>query len=356
MILRKVFFIIILLFLFISSFVFYSNKAFLYSGIPTHYNLTQEMINFYNFYYDPDITLKQAELILKGSIDEDTLPRPAFHLYDPIYNRAPFGVYTAKKWAMSSNAQTPFYLRIAGLKKFFTGTFLYHGDYSWPASVNYFVRDDLDEACYGLGHILHLIEDMDVPAHSRNDHHLMGDPFEQWARDSIIPDDYKWAEELYNQRYRPADLYSIGQAFDELAKYSNKYFFSKDSVPGTALSKDYINPKIIREKSEDYGYVSQRTYAWGEDENGKLFRLAIIDISASNWRKISPGGEKIENVYIIDKGDQNLNHGYWSRLAPKAIIYGAGVIRLFVKEAEWEKQKLAQKQPEPSFFQKAQTF
>jgi len=156
MIIRRVFFVIIFLFLFVGSFVFYTNKAFLYSPTPTHYNLTQEMIKLYNLTHNPDITIHQAELILKGSVDEDTLPRPAFHLYDPVYNRAPFGVYIAKKWAMSSNAQTPFYLKIAALKKIFTGTFLYHGDYSWPASVKYFIEDDLNEAYYGLGHILHL--------------------------------------------------------------------------------------------------------------------------------------------------------------------------------------------------------
>ena len=352
MIIRRVLFVIIFLFLFVGSFVFYTNKAFLYSGIPTHYNLTQEIIELYNLTYDPDITLRQAELIIKGSVDEDTLPRPAFHFYDPIYNRAPLGVYTAKKWALDSNAQTPFYLRIAALKKLFTGIFLYHGDYSWPASINSFVKNDLDEAYYGLGHILHLIEDMDVPAHTRNDHHILGDPLEQWARDSTIPKDYDWAGKLYNQGYYPKYLYSLEQAFDELAQYSNKYFFSSDSI----LSSDYSWPKIVKEKSEDYGPYIQRTYAWGEDENGRLFRLAFVDHYKTNWDRAFRGLGEQKYVFSLDRDDYNLNHGYWERLAPKAIIYGAGVIRLFMKDIEWEKERLAQKGPEPSFFQKAQTF
>jgi len=351
--LRRVFFIIILLFLFLGSFVFCTNKAFLYSPYPTHYNLTQEMVKLYNLTYDPDITIHQAELILKGSIDEDTLPRPAFHLYDPIYNRAPFGVYTAKQWALDSSIQKSAIQKFASiLFSIFRGEFRYHGDYSWPASVKYFIEDDLDKAYYGLGHILHLIEDMDMPAHTRNDHHVLGDPYEQWAGNSTTPNDYDWAEKLYNQGYYPKYLYSLGQAFDELAKYSNKYFFSKDTI----LHPDYEWPKVVKTRKEDLGHFMQRDYLIGKDENENDIRLAYKDYYRSNWREISPSKKKIEDVYFINRDDQKLNHGYWERLAPKAIIYGAGVIRLFMKDIEWEKEKLAHKRPEPSFFQKAQTF
>lgn len=351
MILKRVLFIIIFLFLFILSFVLYTNKAFLYSPYPTHYNLTQQMINLYNLAYDPDLTSKQIELVLKGSMDEDTLPRPAFHLYDPVYNRAPYGVYTAKKWALNSDVQTPFYLRLAVVKKIFTGTFLYHGDYSWQANVNSYIKNDLDKAYYGLGHILHLIEDMTVPAHSRNDHHIMGDPYEQWAKESLKSEDYNWAEKLYNQGYYPKYLYIIGEAFDELARYGNKYFFSKDTI----LSKDYTNPKIVQEKSEDYGYISQRTYAWGEDENGRLFRLART-VVLDPWEVVLFNREKSRDDYFIKNDDHKLNTDYWQHLAPKAVIYGAGAIRLFIKDAEYQKKLAQQKQQELSLFQKAQIF
>ena len=115
MISKRVIFILIVLFLFIVSFVFYLNKAFSYSPIPTHYNLTEQMIKLYNLTYDPDITPHQAELIKKGSVDEDTLPRQTFHLYDPVYNRAPFGVYTAKQWALSSSIQKSALIKFATL-------------------------------------------------------------------------------------------------------------------------------------------------------------------------------------------------------------------------------------------------
>jgi len=217
---KKLIFIIIFLFLSIGSFVFYANKAFLYSSI-THRGLTQEMIDLYNLEYDRDLTPKQAELILKGSIDEDILPRPAFHLYDPIYNRAPFGVYTAKTWVLGPGIQTPGILKLAAIEQIFKGTFLHHGDYSWSASVKYYTKNDINEA-----------------------------------------------------------------------EYSNKYFFSKDTI----LKIDYIEPKIIEERQEDYGFFMQRKYAWGADENGRMFRVARV-LVLDSW-EISLLNKDEDNYFI----------------------------------------------------------
>jgi hypothetical protein len=239
---KKLFFVVVFLIIFTGGFVLYAHKAFLYSGTPTHYGLSQEMIKLYNLTYDPDLTPRQTELILKGTLDEDILPRPVFHLYDPVYNRSPAKflgidfVYTAKQWALTSESQESILVKFGFIlfNVFKTG-FKYHGDYSWPASVNYFANNDIDKAYYGLGHILHLIEDMTVPAHSRNDPHAGGDPYEIWGENSTKPENYNWAENLYQRGKKPALVYAVGQAFDELAGYSNKYFFSQDSI----LNKDY---------------------------------------------------------------------------------------------------------------------
>lgn len=335
------------------SFVFNLNKAFSYSGDPTHYNLTYEIIKFYNLFYDPDIKQSQLEQILKGSLDEDILPRPAFHLYDPIYNRVPFGVYTAKEWALDINSQN-LEKFLGTLEKIFgKNNYSVHGDFSWFASVDYFMANNQEKAWYGLGHILHLIEDMTVPAHSRNDHHILGEPYEEWTSGNLRPEDYNLAEKLKTNGYSPMYLFSIGQVFDELAKYSNKYFFSKDTI----LSKDYLNPKIVKEQEEDYGKYLQRNYAIGKDENGNFIRLAYKNISKTSWQKISPGGEKENDVYIIDEMDPKIHTDYWSHLAPKAVAYGAGVIKLFVDELKW-REELAKydTKKELSFLQRGQVF
>ena len=331
----RVIFLIILLLIIILSFVVFNSKVFSYSGQPTHWNLTKEIIRLYNLAYDPDITDEKVKWILQGSLDEDVLPRPAFHLYDPIYNRAPFGAYTARQWAINSDIQGSTLRKFANLflNLFGTSEFKQHGDYSWAANVNRFAKNQDQYAWYGLGHILHLIEDMTVPAHSRNDHHVFGDPYESWAQANTKDEDYIYAEKLYRDGYWPVDLDNLSQAMDNLARYSNKYFFSKDTI----LDKDYNYPKIIREQPEDYGFVSQRWYAWGEDENWKLYRLTEFTKDLLYNKKI----------YKIEDEDDKLNSDYFSRLAPRAIQYGAGVIKLFLDEGNWEKERLAQ-QKNPS--------
>ena len=65
---------------------------------------------------------------------------------------------------------------------------------------------------------MHLIEDMAVPAHTRNDSHLRGDFYEQWVADN------EKSDMVLNGYSR--NLVGIDQAFDELAGYSNKYFLT----------------------------------------------------------------------------------------------------------------------------------
>jgi len=326
--LKKLIYIFVFLIVFAGGLVFNLNKTFSYTANPTHYNLAKEMIELYNLTYDPDINPRQTEMILKGSIDEDTAPRYVFHLYDPIYNRAPFGVVTAKIWAIDPDFQGDAIHTFANLlfnlfsKK--EGEFEKHGDFSWPASIKYYTDGNLNKAYYGLGHILHLIADISVPAHSRNDHHITGDPLESWAGSINFSSDYNvnLAKNLYKDKYHPEEVYSLGQVFDELARYSNEYFFSKDSAPLTDLSKDYRNPLIIVEKEEDFGRISQRIYGWGPDEKGELFRLVRIQSDLMS-------GEKF---YFIREDDTKLQTDYWTHLAPKAVQYGVGVIKLFLDE------------------------
>jgi len=314
-----------------------SNRAFSYSGEPTHYNLTKEIIRLYNIAYDSDITDEKVKWILQGSLDEDVLPRPAFHLYDPIYNRAPFNVYTAKEWAIDSEIQGSTLRKFANLflNLFGTSEFKQHGDYSWTANINRFAKNQEKDAWYGLGHILHLIEDMTVPAHSRNDPHLPGDeePYEYWSQVNTKDEDYIYAEKLFRDGYWPVDLDNLSQAMDNLALYSNKYFFSSDTI----FSKKYKNPEIVREQPEDYGFISQRWYLWSKDEEGKIFRLVEFTKDLLQNKK----------EYFIRKTDSKLNSDYFTRLAPRAIQYGAGVIKLFLDEGNWEKERLAQ-QKNPS--------
>jgi len=81
------------------------------------------------------------------------------------------------------------------------------------------------------------------------------------------------------------------------------------------------------------------------DEDGELFRLVEIVKDLLINKK----------VYLIQNDDQKLNTDYWIRLAPKAVQYGAGVIKLFIDETEYQ-ARLGKSEPELNWWQKAQVF
>lgn len=347
---KKVIYLIALLFLVLGGLIFNSNKVFSYSSTPTHPNLAKEMIRLYNMYYDPDITDEKVKQIIQGSIDEDMAPRWSFHLYDPIYDRAPFGVATAKEWGVADiQGDAVHKFANALLNIFGTNKFSYHGDFSWTANIKNYANNNSEKAYYGLGHTLHLIADMTVPAHSRNDHHVLGDPFESWSG-GLKSEDYVFADKLFEQPKLPLEIYRIEQAFDELARYSNKYFFSKDSIKGSFLGDQYVDPKIIDEREYDFGKYVSRLYVMGRGEDGDFIRLARVVGTRSSWTNSLPEITNNE-IRVIGAEDYNIQRDYWSRLAPKAVEYGMATIKLFLDDAEYEKAKIA-KEDKKSLFAK----
>ena len=83
----------------------------------------------------------------------------------------------------------------------------------------------------GLGHILHLIEDMTVPDHTRNDPHIADGLIGIYSGVSVYE---KWAKEYKNRKtmagtasyyaylkLRIREEGNIGNYFDTLASYSN---------------------------------------------------------------------------------------------------------------------------------------
>lgn len=72
----------------------------------------------------------------------------------------------------------------------------YDGDYSWHDVRRYFhlalthpekdVREDYFAHMFrGLGQLMHLVEDLSVPAHTRNNSHVLSAPYEDWAKANI---------------------------------------------------------------------------------------------------------------------------------------------------------------------------
>lgn len=268
--------------LFIIFLLFFGFRVFSYDNLIIHPSLSRGASEIYNSQAEKKLTKEQISWIVEGSIAEDTDPRYVNHYYDPttglgLNDGFPKGL-PAKIWAKNQNSVS--------------------GDYSESAIFNNYREGDLKRAYQGIGHILHLIQDMSVPAHTRNDSHAMGDPYEKWTQQygnvSLNRVNYIYVNNLDN-------------AFDELAVYSNANFFSEDTVDKNFLNNTSLVLKKEKNlKGEDVEYIYYNEY--------KLIQI-------------------IKGLYSNDYlFDFKVHLDYWNMLYPKAIGYSAGAIDYFVRE------------------------
>jgi hypothetical protein len=281
-----------------------SNKSIAYDTEIAHPFLTQKAIELFNQNSETEISDQQIGWLIQGAVEEDAKPRWMNHFYDPTTNKGLLGFYSAKDWSGANIAQMAYP----------------KSDQSWQKAIKLYVKGNEENAFVALGHVLHLVEDMGVPAHTRNDPHGLGDPYEEWVENN--------AEGIFNG-LSINQLNNLEDFFNGLAVYSNKYFLSKDTVDGNEIEKLKLNETEFKEDDGKYKLYGIRT-----DDDGKNFKFTKIE-------KPPLGPKK----YSINKF---VHSDYFSLLAPKAISYGAGLIDLFFKEVEKEQQK----QLEKTFFEK----
>ncbi len=314
-------------------FFFCAAESVAYVPETTHAALTQEVIEFYNLLHpDKKITAEEAEWIIQGSIDEDRDIRAINHFYDPINNIgwtgkglggftasevrgftsafvAPEGTDTvsAVRWVNERNLQSQYYSR-------------YGGDRTWTQALEYFYGGKKEEAYYTLGHVLHLLEDMAVPAHTRDDPHPpVGDeesPHEayadqRWNRSSI--NDLDIPNRLVKEGVVLPSESSIEGYLHSIALYSNRYFFSKDTINDLAYDL-----RVSKNNCDD-------SFCYSADKKG--IRIPLVKVRKTK------NGLKYETTYLIEKSDNYIFNAYFSRLAEKSVLYGAAVIDHFHNEA-----------------------
>ena len=300
--------------------------GFAYDDKTTHPALTQEIVKFFNqSFSDQKINDENIELIIQGSIDEDSGIRWMRHFYDPVYNRGLVSAGTSwissKEWAENTKAQAGVENAFAGITKpFFSG----EEDYSWDRAVYEYAWGNKDRGLSGLGHILHLLEDATVPDHTRNDPHPFGSPYEEWTK--------KFDRKIINlnSTEKPVLLSNLNSYFDTTALNSNNNFFSKDTI----LDLRYSRPTVKFYESVKLSNNLFTSFGYGAID-GNIYKLVRKDESF-DWRK-SIRKDKSEKYFITDDDDLILSD-YWSLLSKQAVLNGAGVIKLFFDEAEKEKQ------------------
>ncbi|MEK7182518.1 MAG: hypothetical protein AAB679_02070, partial [Patescibacteria group bacterium] len=216
---------VILIIVFLINLVF-TNDAYSY-GVETHKAITKETIEFYNELNNKKISDEDKEKILVGSVDEDKpFTRSFFHFYDPIYNKGLWDKFLpAYNWAENTKTQAMSSIQYALLSKLLS-LYSSDSDYSFDRAVYEYVNGDRERGLKTLGHILHLIEDMSVPAHTRDDSHAGGDYYETYTGKYDVKTINDISGELIKSKEKQKQFSSLFDFFFSMANYSNNNFFS----------------------------------------------------------------------------------------------------------------------------------
>ncbi|MFA4831433.1 MAG: lamin tail domain-containing protein [Patescibacteria group bacterium] len=330
---KKIF--VAVLFLFIFSF----NSSLAFWQSPTHRELTREIIKVYNQSVEIKISQEQADWIIDGSIKEDAPPRWINHFYDPVLNQGWSGERQGDISKKTINLLSKIFLSIKDATSSINWAFdqklqekysLYQGDQTYSKAVQAYVFSGLEEgsaaikpdyatfenAFKALGHVLHLIEDLGVPAHTRNDTHAGinesindVDPYEQWAAEAknINFDNFKNIK-------GGVSCSDTKDCFIKLAKYSNENFYSKDTID---------DPKYKKLENESLKIIGDKTIYFRHDNFGNLYPFKIFD--QDNHSSIS---------------DPIIYQAYWNLLSKQVVLTGIQVINNFFKDAQESAQNV----------------
>jgi len=117
-----------------------------------------------------------------------------------------------------------------------------------------------------LGETMHLLADMTVPAHVRNDGHpgklgYASDPYEDSVSAQTVQDLAGGAVSA-NLQSRITGSFTLSGLFDVVADYTNTHFFSKDTISGTdyVASPDRSSALLRPHPAATQGPVA----AWGQ--------------------------------------------------------------------------------------------
>jgi hypothetical protein len=282
--------------------------SFGYDDQTTHPGITEQVVEFFNLNNEVKISSADKELIIQGSIDEDNNPgtRPLNHFYEPQRQMGINNYRNAIQWVTEVNNGNEF---------------------TWDKSIAKYASGDREGALVGLGHILHLAEDMTVPDHTRNDPHIGTEGIAAWSNtgDSLYEN---WAQEYktraamkgiavdyfrmgYKTRYVGS---TIADFFENIAGYSNNNYVSPDTI------NTYSFPEVTSKRGG---------YAFGEDYYFYDMHKLYIDL-------ITKKGEEIKSLTYIGNGnnDYSVLEDYFNRLVKMAILSGAGITEMFMTEAE----------------------
>jgi hypothetical protein len=258
------------------------------------------------------------------SADEPELDMSLMHFYDPIrtphyltdnINDIPGGSYvnpeiSAYQWAFTESGN-PYGFENG---KTYYKSALADTD---PSTVNY------GKAWRAVGETMHLISDMTIPAHVRNDGHIpyarLWDPLEYFTDASdvlLFGSGYPASTDLGNYHCAYTSDTDIRSLFQGEAAWTNENFFSADTVPryGKTTTANgeplYPSPTVTWSPSFE-GYITTTV-------SGRTMNLTRQSLAGLIWK----------TPYLVV--DQNVCNDQRSLLIPTSIKSSAAVLDAFL--------------------------
>ncbi len=230
------------------------------------------------------------------------------------------------------------------------------GNYSWYDVRDYYykgltsidktTRDtNFAETFRGLGQVMHLVQDVSVPAHTRDDAHLFYN-YEKWVGDNVnINNLSSYGATFFNgfinngasfidtNQYNGTNPNDTASNIIGLSEYSNANFVSEGLIAANFQNFPYpdITQTTITERTAPSGNYQRQYYlknCCGETNNNQGYLLSAVDYLdyyRQQYPSLSVGLPKIPIL------DNNVYSDYASLLLPRAVGYSAGLLNYFFR-------------------------
>ncbi len=302
----------------------YFNNAFAFDKFESHPPLTDEIVKFYNANSIRKITAEELALMKIGSQKEDNSPRWINHFYDAIHNNGLTtkylrGAFLGMSWEKALGFSMPKDpLKSIDWVKNENYQLIYGENMTWQKAIRLYF-DKKDDGFVALGAILHLLEDLGVPEHSRADGHV--DIFSGTFLNNEIPSYYEnyaksldisslnTADNLIKNKEQPYNNGSIENIFSNLSSYTANNWFSEDTIE----APEFQSPRMATS-------IKKGKYTFYYGENKKIIALGVYD-SDKDTTTFTTNQLQIQSQWL-------------STVTPEIVKYGANLINLYFAEIE----------------------
>lgn len=320
--------------------------------IPTHRSINEYISqNNLNGFFLDDYVKKQLGMqdgiktrfndfpiirwLAEGGEEEDNTPRYFRHFLNPMNNQGLIWNSTtypsSLDWALMS-----------------LGSQGFTGNFSWNDARDYYLKaltstdkitreTNFTKTFQAVGQVMHLVQDMSVPAHTRNNSHGSGDGYELWAKQfvkdttqvstysviSFTPNDSSFLilklfdTDQYNGS-NPTLSNNIG-----LSEYTNANFLSQGTIFTTNFSYPAyadMSPKVETNPTtkKQILYLSKKGH--GESVDYFARALSLHNYLPADYKKLA-----------LTLDDDQVHANYAHFLIPRAIGYSSQVLSYFFR-------------------------